>query len=139
MSPCEKYDPIVPRSLTRVRCIEMRTSDNIQSTDHSFSQTPMNYGDMKKQNWSISGQHQINNNNAYTSNNNDDDDDDVQLGNNTFYKRNAKTEEVYKDDDDDEQTVKAAQTQKTPKETMIERRLHAADERAQVLACVFSK
>ncbi|CAF0885342.1 unnamed protein product [Adineta ricciae] len=118
--------------------LETTISGNHRARDlHTRFQTAMNYGDMKKQNWSLSGQNQIINDNAYTSNNNnvDDDDDDVQLGNNTFYKRNVKTEEVYKDDDD-EQTVRAAQTQKTPKETMIERRLHAADERAQILAQV---
>ncbi|CAF4885888.1 unnamed protein product, partial [Rotaria magnacalcarata] len=63
-----------------------------------------------------------------------DDDNDVQLGNNTFYKCNLKTEEEEDDDEEQQQqqqTLKEGMTQKTAKQTMIERKLHQADARAK--------
>ncbi len=76
---------------------------------------------MQKQNWSLDGQdHTI-------VEDDNDDDNDVQLGNNTFYKRNAKEEE-----EEQEQTLRAENTQKTARQTMIERKIHEADARGQV-------
>ncbi len=61
--------------------------------------------------------------------NDDDDDDDVQLGNNTFYKRHAKIEED--EEEQQQQTLKPEHTQKTARQTMMERKLHEADARAK--------
>ncbi|CAF2918007.1 unnamed protein product [Rotaria sp. Silwood2] len=57
-----------------------------------------------------------------------DDDNDVQLGNNTFYKHNVKNDEPQ---EQEQETLKAENTQKTARQTMIERKLHEADARAQ--------
>jgi len=72
---------------------------------------------MQKQSWSLTGEDHIVV---------EDDDDDVQLGNNTFFKRHVKI----KEEEEEEQTLKAENTQKTARQTMIERKLHEADARA---------
>jgi hypothetical protein len=79
---------------------------------------------MQKQSWSLNNEGDI------VADNDDDDDDDVQLGNNTFYNRHAKIEED-KDEEEQQQTLKADKTQKTARQTMIERKLHEADARAK--------
>ncbi|CAF3404699.1 unnamed protein product [Rotaria socialis] len=96
---------------------------------HARLQSPMNYGEMQKQNWSLSSpNHTIKVEDV-------DDDNDVQLGNNTFYKCNLKTEEEEDNDEEQQQqTLKEGMTQKTAKQTMIERKLHQADARAQEFA-----
>jgi len=78
---------------------------------------------MQKQSWSLTGEDHI-----VAENDNDDDDDDVQIGNNTFYKRHVKIKE--EDEEEEQQTLKAGNTQKTARQTMIERKLHEADARA---------
>lgn len=78
---------------------------------------------MQKQNWSLTSE-----GNIVAGDDNDDDDNDVQLGNNTFYNRNAKIEE---DSEEEQPTLKAGSTQKTARQTMIERKLHEADARGQ--------
>ena len=86
----------------------------------------MNFGEMKKQSWSLTGKdHQIVEDDG---NDQGDDDEDVQLGNNTFYRRAPEPEGF----DEEQQTVRAANTYKTAKETMIERKMHEADARGQV-------
>ncbi len=75
---------------------------------------------MQKQSWSLTGEDHI-------VVEDDDDDDDVQLGSNTFFKRHVKNKE---EDEEEQQTLKAENTQKTAKQTMIERKLHEADARA---------
>ena len=87
----------------------------------------MNFGEMKKQSWSLAGKdHQIVEDDG-NDHGNEDDDDDVQLGNNTFYKRASEPEEF----DEEQATLKAAHTYKTAKQTMMERKLHEADARGQ--------
>jgi hypothetical protein len=73
---------------------------------------------MQKQSWSLTGEDHIVV---------EDDDDDVQLGNNTFFNRHVKIKE---EEEEEQQTLKAENTQKTAKQTMIERKLHEADARA---------
>ncbi|CAF4850074.1 unnamed protein product, partial [Rotaria sp. Silwood1] len=92
---------------------------------HSRLQNPIVYSEMKKQNWSLSSP-----DNAIVVEDYDDDND-VQLGNNTFYKRNLKIEEEEEQQQEEQETLKAENTQKTAKQTMIERKLHEADARAQ--------
>jgi hypothetical protein len=82
---------------------------------------------MRKQSWSLAGE----DHNLVEDDNNNDDDDDVQFGNNTFYKRNAKIKED--DDEEEQQTLKEGYTQKTARQTMIERKLHEADVRARTI------
>ena len=85
----------------------------------------MNFGEMQKQSWSLSNQDQT----VVENENDDDDDEDVELGHNTFYKRNMKNIE----EEEEQQTLKANNIQKTAKQTMIERKLHEAEARAQAL------
>lgn len=80
---------------------------------------------MQKQSWSLTNDGEI-----VADNEVHDDDNDVQLGNNTFYKRNARIEED-DDEEEDQATLKAEQTQKTARQSMIERKIHEADMRAQ--------
>ncbi len=77
---------------------------------------------MQKQSWSLTNEGHV----VLE----EDDDNDVQLGNNTFFNRNAKTKE-HDEEEEDQQTLKAEHTQKTARQTMIERKLHDADLRAQ--------
>ncbi|CAF2225970.1 unnamed protein product [Rotaria magnacalcarata] len=109
--------------------LETTISGNRRLKDiHTRLQSPINYGEMQKQNWSLSSpNHTIKVEDV-------DDDNDVQLGNNTFYKCNLKTEEEEDDDEEQQQqqqTLKEGMTQKTAKQTMIERKLHQADARAK--------
>jgi hypothetical protein len=84
---------------------------------------------MQKQNWSLASQDHI------VAEDENDDDSDVQIGNNTFYKSNLKK----KDEEEEEQqdTLKAKNTQKTARETMIERKLNEADARGQAFTLVY--
>ncbi len=88
-----------------------------------FRETPINFGEMQKQSWSLTSENYI-----VADDDNDDDDNDVQLGNNTFYKLDAKIQE--EDEEEEQQTLKT-DTYKTARQTMIERKLHEADVRAQ--------
>lgn len=90
-----------------------------------FRQKPMSFGDIQRQSWSLTNDGDI-----VADNNDYDDDNDVQLGNNTFYKRNVKIEEQT---DEDQPTLRAERTQKTARQSMIERKTHEADIRAQTL------
>lgn len=100
----------------------------------------MNYSDIQNKNWSLRSQDHTITVTDY------DDDNDVQLGNNTFYTRNIlKTEEEDDEeqeqgDNDDEQepTLKAGNTYKTAKQTMLERKLLQADARAHEFRLVYS-
>ncbi|CAF0733330.1 unnamed protein product [Rotaria sordida] len=89
---------------------------------HTHFQSPINYGELKKQNWSLSSPNDTITVDDY------DDDNDVQLGSNTFYKRNLINEP---EKEQEQETLKAENTQKTARQTMIERKLHEADARAQ--------
>jgi actin-related protein len=80
---------------------------------------------MQKQSWSLNGQDHL------SVHDDNDDDNDVQLGNNTFYKRNAKEEEE-EEEEEEQETLKTENTQKTARQTMIERKLHDADARGLV-------
>ena len=85
----------------------------------------MNFGEIQKQSWSLTNDGDI-----VADNDDHDDDSDVQLGNNTFYKRNARIEEDA-DEEEDQTTLKAERTQKTARQSMMERKIHEADMRAQ--------
>ena len=89
------------------------------------SQNPVNFGQMQRQSWSLTSEGNI------VPDNDVDDDDDVQLGNNTFYKRNTRIEENADEEEEEQATLKAEQPQKTARQSMIERKLHDADVRAQ--------
>jgi hypothetical protein len=88
-------------------------------------QQPVNFGDLQKQSWSLTNEGNI------IPDNDGDDDDDVQLGNNTFYKRDVKIEEDRDEDEEQQQTLRPEHTQKTARQTMLERKLHEADIRAK--------
>ena len=78
----------------------------------------MNYGKMKSENWSISSKDHMN----Y-------DDEESEVGNNSNNQMNEEPDE----DDEDQLTVKPASTTfNAARQAMIERKLHAADERAQL-------
>jgi hypothetical protein len=81
---------------------------------------------MQKQNWSLASQDHL------VVEDDNDDDNDVQLGNNTFYTRNLINKE-----EEEQQTLKAENTQKTAKQTMIERKLQEADARGQTFTLVY--
>lgn len=91
-------------------------------------QNPISFGDMQKQSWSLTGE-------ADTLAEEGDDDDDVQLGNNTFYKRNTRIQnEDEEEEEQQQQTLTAEHPQKTARQTMIERKMHESDVRAQTFA-----
>ena len=88
----------------------------------------MNFGEMQRQSWALTSEGDV----VADNNVGGDDDDDVQLGNNTFYKRNARIAKDADEEDGEEQlTLKAEHPPKTARQSMIERKLHEADVRAQ--------
>ena len=61
-----------------------------------------------------------------------DDDNDVQTGDNTFYKRHHDRQ----GEEEPDLTLKPGRTQKTARQTMIERKLNEADARGQIFTYV---
>jgi hypothetical protein len=74
---------------------------------------------MQQQRWSLAGKDQsvI-----------EDDDNDVQIGNHIFDKHDHELET----NNEQHETLRAETTQKTARQTMIERKMHRADARGQV-------
>ncbi len=83
------------------------------------SQNATNYGEMKNTRWSIASKDHVN----Y-----DDDDDDGNDVNNRVHEEPEEEEE-----EEEQQTVKPGNTFKSAHQAMIERKMHEADTRGQLL------
>ena len=95
---------------------------------HTCRQSPLNLGDMQKQSWTLASDDHV----IAEDDGDFDDDNDVQTGNNTFYKLHHDRQ----GEEEHDVTCKPGRTQKTARQTMIERKLNEADARGQIFTYV---